>query len=91
MVIGEAPAPIDKEGRYDVAARTFDEANRMYPHVTLTWNAARAYHNGGELPAARDRYRKCLADETLPAEKRVQAVDYLVEVEVEPCLTHKAL
>ena len=72
----------NKEGRYDVAARTFDEANRMYPHVTLTWNAARAYHNGGELEAARDRYRTCLTIDALPTDKREQALNYLVEVEI---------
>ena len=72
----------NEEGRFDVAARTFDEANRLYGHITLVWNAARAYHNGGELQAARARYRECLEDDQLPSDKRTKAVDYLVEVEL---------
>ncbi len=78
----EAMAAMETKDFATAAAR-FDAAYALSKSPVLLWNAARAHHKGEAFDQAKARYNMCLAIDDFPADKRQQAAQYLVDIELE--------
>lgn len=65
---------------YQRAAEAFEEANRIAPHHSALWNAARAWHRAGNLPRAANLYDEYLDAAPPNAPDRNNATSAMTEL-----------
>jgi tetratricopeptide (TPR) repeat protein len=68
-------------GDYELAARRFDEADRLAPHPNAVWNLARALEHAGHAARAADAYARFLREAPPDAHDRDAATRALDQLE----------
>lgn len=68
------------DGSFVDAARLFEQADRLAPHPSVTFNAAVAWDHAGDSPRAASAYRRAGEREGLSEAQRVQTAERLQEL-----------